>query len=124
SLATITPSVVRKAWFGEQAGLAPRLVKETFNVTSYATPLYLDFGWGAVVVFTLLLFVFAGFAYQRFLMRNDLSALVLLAVIDQIVFFTFFVNFLLTWGVLFQVFLVMTLHRRLELVDATVRPKQ
>jgi len=124
SLATLTPTVVRKAWFGDDAGLPPKLVKETFNVTSYATPLFLDFGWIGVIGFTLVMFLLAGFAYERFLERNDLATLIFLAVIDQIVLFTFFVNFLLTWGVLFQLFLVLVLHRRLGLITATVRRRK
>lgn len=123
TLATITPTVVRTAWFGQKAGLPPKLVKETFNVTSYATPLYLDFGWPGVVAFTFLMLFLGGYAYERFVRSNDLASLLLLAVLDQILLFTFFVNFLITWGVLFQLFLVILLRRRLQAVDATVKPK-
>jgi len=124
SLATLTPTVVRFAIFGEKAGLPPILVKETFNVTSYATPLYLDFRWPGVVMFTFVMMALSGYVYQKFKATNDLLSLVMLAVVDQIVIFSFFVNFFLTWGVLFQLVLLVLLRGSMAGVDASALPRR
>jgi oligosaccharide repeat unit polymerase len=106
SLSSLTPTVIREMIWGPKSDAT--LVTETFNVTSFAAPIYLDFGWLGVMLFTFTLILCAVFVFRRLIRTNSLYYLMLLAILDHIIILSFFFNFLLTWGVVFQ-FVILTL---------------
>lgn len=100
SLSSLTPTVIRELIWGPKP--EGNLVTATFNVTSYAAPIYLDFGWLGVMLFTFTLVFWAVWVFRRLIRTNSLYYLVLLAILNHIIILSFFFNFLLTWGVVFQ----------------------
>jgi oligosaccharide repeat unit polymerase len=122
SFSSLTPSVVRELIWGPKKNTF--LVVETFNVTSYATPLYLDFGWPGVMMFTLLLTLVATYAFRRLLRTSSLYYLLLLAVLNHVIILSFFFNFLLTWGVAFQLIILFFVKKYVIRVDSLVKPRE
>lgn len=100
SMSSLTPSVIREMIWGPKSDAV--LVTETFNVTSYAAPIYLDFGWPGVILFTFTEICCAVLVFRRLIRTNSLYYLMLLAILDHIIILSFFFNFFLTWGVVFQ----------------------
>lgn len=119
SFSSLTPTVIRELIWGEKTKAV--LVVETFNVTSYASPLYLDFGWAGVLLFTFTLMFCAVVVFRRLRRTNSLYYLLLLAILNHTIILSFFFNFLLTWGVVFQFVLIFLTKRHLIPMRASLR---
>jgi oligosaccharide repeat unit polymerase len=118
SFSDLTPTVVRRAIWGEPPWIAQEVGAKTFNVASYALSPYIDWGWAGVICFTGFILMLAGYFFRTFLCRHSLYDLLRLSVLLQVIIMTVFANLFLTWGVIFQFVLALLFRRWLIRIDA------
>ncbi len=119
SLAGLTPTVVRQVLWGEPSQVMDYFSERTFNSSSYAFILFLDFGWRGVYFFTGCVIGYGGVLYNRFVRYPTLYNLLNLSILNHVVFLFVFANFMLTWGILFQFVIVRLLRRKLMRIGGT-----
>lgn len=119
SLAGLTPTVVREALWGNSSQVIVEFSERTFNSSSYAFIIFLDFGWPGVYLFTGCVIGYGGMLYNRFARHPTLYNLLNLSILNQVVFLFVFANFILTWGILFQFVVVRLLRRKLSRIGPT-----
>jgi oligosaccharide repeat unit polymerase len=100
--ATLFPSVLRDALYGDNLGQAEsgELVDSVFNVsTAYIGP-YQDFGFIGIALFS----VVTAFACMRFWHQNDLKSVLIYVVLSQCLILSLFWNQFLSLPIITQIF--------------------
>jgi len=123
SVSKFTPTVIRQTlqqifWSNMILNTPPPVVRN-FNVSTYASILYTDFGWIGVIIFTFLIILMSSKVFHRFTKYNSLYDLLLLSIFNQMIVFSFFDNLFLLLGVSFQLFLVIMFRKNMVNVFAT-----
>ena len=113
SFSSMTPTFIRTPLWGPGKDITEYLVYPLLNVSSYASPLYLDAKWPGVIGFTFVLLFAAGISFRQFLQRGLLPDLMRLVLFDQVIILSVFANLLLQWVVMFQLVVCVLLARRL-----------
>ena len=110
----LVPTALRRVlWSSDRVSLDSYLVKSNFTVSTYASHLYLGWGWPGVIGVTGFLLTVSGYAFRKFLRRRSLLDLVRLAVLDQIILLLVFSTLFMSWVVLFQFVLLYLFRKRL-----------
>lgn len=120
SLSGLTPTVIREAIWGGHSAIHQYFIDRTFNSSTYALVIYLDFDWIGVYLFTGCVIAWATVLYRRYSASPNLYFMLNLVILNHIIFLFVFANFLLTWGVIFEFVLVRILKSRLSRIDARV----
>lgn len=118
SFSGLTPTFVRDILWGETSDIFRSFVDRTFNAYTYAFPLYMDFGWYGVFIFSAFVLFVCGSVYQRFIMTPNLYNLLFLAFMNHVVLLFVFANFFLTWGILFEFVLLRICRSKLQRIEA------
>ena len=117
-LSGLTPTFIRNIIWGETSEIFRSFVDRTFNAYTYAFPLYMDFGWYGVFIFSAFILFFCGAAYKRFILMPSLYNLLFLAFLNHVVLLFVFANFFLTWGILFEFVLLRICKSKLQRIAA------